>query len=755
MRRKRKLPLDPKVFLSKVNGGRAISDYRKDQIVYTQGEPADSVFYIQSGKVKKTVSTERDRAEADPGGNIHIHMSRFSFDPTWVRTLPAKLAGVRGAVAALGLLVLAPISPSHAQAPPLGTLASFGVLGASTVTNTGPTVIGTITVPANVGVSPGSAVVGLSTFPLATPGTVHGTIHSNDAVAIQAQIDLTTAYTNLMGRTTTVDLTGQDLGGRTLVPGVYNFSSLAQLTGTVTLNGLGNPSSIFIFNIGSTLTTASASAVSLINGAQGGNVFWRVGSSATLGTTTSFAGDILAQASITLTTGATITCGAAWARTGAVTLDTNTITVCPLTTAGPGGPGGPPLGPTGFPLLAALLPSSANESERSVANLIDRFVANGGTLPLAFVNLFTLSPNQLADALSQLQGEAGTGAAQAGTQAMNSFLTLVTNPFAENRSFTPERPPPPRSPLIYKAPVYKAPVSAAPDPRRWSVWGAAYGGQTRTDGDPALIGSHDRSERTLGFAAGADYRVTPYTVVGFALGGGGTNFGLSGGFGSGHSDMLQAAVYSVTRVDAAYVSAALAYGWHRESTDRFLSVAASDELTAKFSANNVGGRIEGGYRFAIPGAPGVFFLPGFGLTPYAAFQAQAFRTPSFSETAASGLSPFALAYAAQTTTTTRTELGAWFDRVIVLDNSSILALRSRDAWAHDHWSDPSITAMFQSLPGFSFTEFGAEPARDSLLSSAEAEISFRNGISLLGRFDSEFARHSTTYAGTARLRYTW
>src|SRR6202023_4345190 len=125
----------------------------------------------------------------------------------------------------------------------------------------------------------------------------------------------------------------------------------------LTLNGLGNPNSVFIFNIGSTLTTASASAISLINGAQGGNVFWRVGSSATLGTTTSFAGDILANASITLNTGAKITCGAAWAETGAVTLDTNTISLCDLIAAPPG-PGGPVLGPNGVPLFGSLLSPS-------------------------------------------------------------------------------------------------------------------------------------------------------------------------------------------------------------------------------------------------------------------------------------------------------------------------------------------------------------------------------------------------------------
>src|SRR6202011_5162860 len=301
------------------------------------------------------------------------------------RNNPIFLSRPGGGHAALGLTIVAPTSSSHAQAPALGTVASFAVLGASTVTNTGTSILsGTAANPGNLGVSPGSAITGFPPGILTGPGA---TIHANDAVAIQAQIDLTTAYNNLAGRPTTVNLTGQNLGGLTLIPGVYNFSSSAQLTGVLNLNGLGNPNSIFIFNIASSLTTASASVVSLINGAQGGNVFWRIGSSATLGTTTSFAGDILAQASITLNTGSRITCGAAWARTGAVTLDTNTITLCNLIGAGgvPGTAGGagaiigaagggaavigaagggggvvgagvPVLGPTGFPLIASLLP---------------------------------------------------------------------------------------------------------------------------------------------------------------------------------------------------------------------------------------------------------------------------------------------------------------------------------------------------------------------------------------------------------------
>ncbi|GAC1620973.1 MAG: hypothetical protein NVS4B4_06140 [Bradyrhizobium sp.] len=568
-------------------------------------------------------------------------------------------------------------------------------------------------------------------------------IHLNDALAIQAQIDLTTAYNNLAGRPTTVNLTGQDLGGLTLIPGVYNFSSSAQLTGTLKLNGLGNPNSVFIFNIGSALTTASASAISLINGAQGGNVFWRIGSSATLGTTTSFAGDILATASITLNTGANIACGSAWALTGAVTLDTNRITLCDLI----GGGGG---AISALPRIASLLLPSASTNQRSVANAIDSFTGNGGTLPLAFVNLYNLSPADLGSTLTQLSGESGSGVAQAGIQSMNSFLSLVTNPYARNRGFSPENPLPPPA-LIYKAPVYKAPAAAVVDPRRWSIWAAAYGGESNTTGN-VLAGSHDRSARTYGAATGLDYLVTPYTVVGFALAGGSTNYGLSDSLGGEHSDMFQAAVYSLTRFDAAYVSAALAYGWHDVLTDRFLTVSGIDHLTANFAANNVGGRIEGGYRFAIPG---VFYLPGFGFTPYAAFQMQAFRTPSYSESAVSGSSIFALNYNAHTTTTTRTELGAWVDRSLLLNDGAILALRARAAWAHDDWSDTRMTAAFQSLPGSNFTVVGATPVHDSLLASAVAEISFRNGISLAGKFDTELAQRSQTYVGTARLRYTW
>ncbi len=206
------------------------------------------------------------------------------------------------------------------SAPTLGSAESFGVLGGSTVTNTGPT-----TVNGDLGVSPGSAVTG---FP---PGSVvpPSQIYENDAVAQQAQDDVTISYNNLAGQTCDTDLTGQDLGGRTLMSGVYCFSSSAQLTGDLTLNAQGNADAVFIFQIGSTLTTASDSSVVFINisGEPSCNVFWQVGSSATLGTNTEFAGNILALTSITLNTGASVT-GRVLARNGAVTMDSNTIKSC-------------------------------------------------------------------------------------------------------------------------------------------------------------------------------------------------------------------------------------------------------------------------------------------------------------------------------------------------------------------------------------------------------------------------------------------
>jgi hypothetical protein len=199
----------------------------------------------------------------------------------------------------------------------LGTAANFRVLANQAISNTGATIV-----DGNLGLSPNDLTL-ITGF---LPGIVNGGIYAADPVALQAQADLTTAYNTVAGTPTTLDLSGQNLGGMTLVPGVYNFSSSAALTGIIPLilDAQGNPNAVWMFKIFSTLTTGPASSVTFLNSGQADNVFWQVGSSATIDTTTAFIGNILALTSITVNTGATIH-GRALARNAAVTLDTNTV----------------------------------------------------------------------------------------------------------------------------------------------------------------------------------------------------------------------------------------------------------------------------------------------------------------------------------------------------------------------------------------------------------------------------------------------
>ena len=221
------------------------------------------------------------------------------------------LAGLISLVAALAMAFALPAGAAEAPVD-LGTAASYSVLGGQAVTNTGPS-----TMDGDVGVSPGTAIIG---FP---PGLVGGAVHAGDANAAGAQSDLVIAYNDAAGRAPSANIAG-DLGGLTLTAGVYKASGSIGLTNTVTLDAQGNPDATFIFQIGSTLITASGSHVAMVNGTNPCNVFWQVGSSATLGTGSTFIGTIMALTSVTVTTGTNVT-GRALARNGSVTLDTNTF----------------------------------------------------------------------------------------------------------------------------------------------------------------------------------------------------------------------------------------------------------------------------------------------------------------------------------------------------------------------------------------------------------------------------------------------
>lgn len=389
--------------------------------------------------------------------------------------------------------------------------------------------------------------------------------------------------------------------------------------------------------------------------------------------------------------------------------------------------------------------SPLNVNQSAVAKtLVNFFNANGG-INAAFANL---SPS----GLTQASGESATGSQQTTFNAMNLFMSLLTDVFGVERGGTLGATPytaeasayaaTGRRPSDALASIYRKALPPTFE-QRWDVWAAGYGGSQTTDGNAAL-GSNNTSSSVYGTAVGLDYRFSPSTVAGFALAGGGTGFGVNG-LGWGHSDLFQAGAFVRHNAGPAYVTAALAYGWQDVTANRIVTAAGSDQLRAQFNANAVSGRIEGGYRHA---------TPWIGLTPYAALQATMFSLPSYSEFAVVGTNTFALNYAAKDVTSTRTELGLRADRSFAA-GSGVVTLRGRVAWAHDFNPDRTVGAVFQALPGSAFVVNGAALARDSALTTTSVQMNWMNGWSASATFEGEFSNVTRTYAGKGVVRYSW
>ncbi|MBW7961151.1 autotransporter domain-containing protein [Bradyrhizobium sp. BR 10261] len=395
-----------------------------------------------------------------------------------------------------------------------------------------------------------------------------------------------------------------------------------------------------------------------------------------------------------------------------------------------------------------------NTNQQNVASALTNFFNTTGSIPTAFA---ALTPSGLTTA----SGELGTGIIQSAINADGQFLNLMLDPtiagrssgftkagsvaqFAESddvEAYASMRPATAREREAF-AMATKAPLLSSQPVNRWSVWTAGYGGSAQVGGN-AVVGSQDLTARVWGGAAGADYRVSMDTLVGFALGGGGLNYSLANAMGTGSADLFQAGVYGRHNFGSAYLSAALAYGWHDVTTNR--TAVGADQLQGRFKADSFSARFEGGYRFTTPLV---------GITPYAAAQVTNLNLPSYSEVSLNGRGLFALNYASQSLTDTRSELGLRTDKSYAMQNG-VLTLRGRAAWAHDYNPSRAVTALFQTLPGTSFVVNGARVDPDSALVSASAEMKWLNGFSIAGTFDGEFSGNVTSYSGKGVFKYSW
>jgi T5SS/PEP-CTERM-associated repeat protein/autotransporter-associated beta strand protein len=397
--------------------------------------------------------------------------------------------------------------------------------------------------------------------------------------------------------------------------------------------------------------------------------------------------------------------------------------------------------------------SGLNGNQQGVANaLVNSFNRNGG-IPLVYGGL-------TAPGLTQASGPIATAVHPTMVQVMTQFMTAMTDASAADRRLGSSRATgfaddsdvanayaavPPRGKVGEKLMNTKASPHTALE-SRWRTWVWGFGGGQTTVGD-AVTGSSTTTSRIFGVAAGADYWLSPATVAGFSLAGGGTNFSVAAS-GSGRTDLFQAGAFIKHTAGSAYVSAAAAYGWHDVTTDRMVTISGIDQLRARFRADTFAGRVEAGSRYVVP------WFGGLGLTPYVAAQMTTTRLPAYAETVVSGTNAFALSYVAKNVTAPRTELGLRSDKSFAV-NDALLTLRGRAAWAHDYNPLTAASATFQALPGAGFVVNGAARAHNAALTTASAEMKWLNGVALAATFEGEFSTVTRAFVGKGAVSYAW
>jgi uncharacterized protein with beta-barrel porin domain/membrane-associated phospholipid phosphatase len=387
-------------------------------------------------------------------------------------------------------------------------------------------------------------------------------------------------------------------------------------------------------------------------------------------------------------------------------------------------------------------------NQQSLGNAFNRALGSNGSLPLLYA---TLTPVGQTQAL----GQTVTGAQSSTYEAMGEFASLLTTGSGIGGGATTGEPFGYADDRHQSMSVFEAvdadlgsaktkPALAQVLNPHWAAWGQVFGGGETITGNGGL-GSNTTSARVFGIAAGADTYISPTTTLGFGIGGGGTNYSLSSGLGSGHSDMFQIGATGTQHVDAAYLSGALAYGWQDATTNRTVTISGADNLQGRFRVNSLLGRAEFGNRFDYQQV---------GLTPYLAGQFTTLFLPSYSETVQSGASSFALSYASKTVTDPRTELGLRLDKAFAVQDGT-WTLKSSVAYVYDYNTSRDVNATFQALPAASFTTNGARPAPNGALVTLGSDVKWTNGWSAGALFKGEFSGTTASYEGKGVVKYEW